>query len=75
MKSHKQLPKFIIKNFQNKSGKVYYYDIKNKLIGEAGPKVLGTEEGYFSNIIENLLNAKVESPFSAFLAKIKKNLF
>lgn len=71
MKSHKQLPKFIIKNFKNGNGKVYYYDVNEDYIGESGPKVLGTQEGYYSDSTESKLNKLIETPFSSLLHEIK----
>ncbi len=55
------------------NGKVPYYDIKEDRLKENGPKVLGTEEDYFSNRIEKELNKEVEKPFSFILNKMKKN--
>ncbi len=72
MDSHKQLPKFIIKNFSQKNGRVFYYDLKKDAIKMKGPGALGVEEDYFSKQIETKLNKEVETPCSRILSKMKK---
>lgn len=75
MKSHKQLPKFIINNFKNKDDRVFYYDFKADTIKECSPRTLGTEDNYFSEETEEKLNKEVETSFSTLINKIKKRDF
>ena len=72
MKSHKQLPKFIINNYRNEDGRVFCYDFKTDTIKKCSPRTLGTENDYYSEDIEGKLNKEVETSFSTLLSRIKK---
>lgn len=71
MLSHKQLPKMIIKNFMV-NGKVFYYDIKNNIIGFSGPKKIGTGDNFYSDNVEQLLNMEIETNFGKTISIIKE---
>ena len=71
--SHIQMPRCVLKRFEDAKNKFYYYDIKKRIIGSNGhAKSINTELGYFSPAVEEFLNNYVEKPFSDLLKKIDK---
>lgn len=71
--SHIQMPKCVLKRFENKNNNFYYYDVRKGFIGSNGhAKSLNTELGYYSANTEAFLNKNVEKPFSDLLQKIDK---
>lgn len=85
MKSHMQLPHFLMRRFahkialNNKDGKVvhkecvYCLDIKSKSISEADISELNVQEGYYVDEAERILG-EVESDFGNLVAEIKAHL-
>ena len=68
VKSHIQLPKFLLARFENEQHKFFYYDVKRKYIGTNGhAKTMNTEPGYYPDEIEKFLNNELEQPFSKIL--------
>lgn len=72
VRSHIQIPKFVIKNFADPQGKVYYYDFQKGCIRHNYPKSVNTEYGYYSPEMEKALCQAVEFPFSKVLRKMEK---
>lgn len=72
VRSHIQIPKFVIKNFADPQGKVYYYDFQKGCIRHNYPKSVNTEYGYYSPEMEKALCQAVEFPFSRVLRKMVK---
>ena len=72
VRSHIQIPKFVIKNFTDPQGKVYYYDFQKGYIRHGYPKSINTECGYYSPEMEKALCQLVESRFSKVLRKTEK---
>lgn len=69
--SHIQMPKLLLKRFENKNHCFYYYDVKKGVIGSNGhAKSLNTELGYYSAEVEEYLNNYVETPLSDLLSQI-----
>lgn len=74
IKSHIQIPKFILKSFSHKTENgncVYYLDLKDKKIKEEKINTLGTEFGFYDEQVESELSEKYEQPF-AKIAKIAR---
>lgn len=73
VQSHIQMPKCVLKRFENESKRFYYYDVKKGIIGDDGhAKSINTELGYFSQETENYLSNYVEKPFFELLRQIDK---
>lgn len=72
LKSHIQVPNFILKNFRDSTGRVNYLDLTSDdlMIRASGSDRLGTEENYYSEEIEQLLSAEIERPFSLLVKTI-----
>jgi len=69
--SHIQMPKLLLKQFQNKYNLLCYYDVQNKHVGTKGTaKSINTEFGYYSKETENFLQNEIETPFSKILKYI-----
>lgn len=67
MNSHIQMPRFMLRRFENEDHKLFYHDIEKKIIASGFPKTINTEEGYYSPDAEDLLNQTIERPFSKIL--------
>ena len=66
--SHIQMPKFMLKRFENENQSFFYYDIKKGFIGSKGhAKTFYTELGYYSEDTERYLSSQIETPFSNLL--------
>ncbi len=71
--SHIQMPKCVLKRFENDNNSFFYYIVEKDLIGKNGhAKSINTELGYYSKNTEEFLNNNVETPFSDLLYKIDK---
>ena len=71
IRSHIQLPKWIMKNFQDeKTGRIPYLRLANLKIGQSGIMKLGVQEDYFSADGEKFLCAKIEKPLSILRDKV-----
>ena len=71
IRSHIQLPKWIMKNFQDeKTGKIPYLRLANQNIGQSGIMKLGVQEDYFSADGEEFLCQKIEKPLSTLRDKV-----
>lgn len=75
MNSHIQMPKCILKNFENEHHFLYYYDIEipNKQIKKGHAKTVNTAEDYYSDYIEKYLDRNIESPLGV-IAKFVKDI-
>lgn len=68
VKSHIQMPRCVLKRFENQYHSFYYYDIEKKIIGSNGhAKTTNTQFGYYSEGVEKYLNDHIEAPFSSVL--------
>lgn len=68
LNSHIQMPKLLLKNFQNRYNHLCYYDVSKQLIGTKGSaKSINTEYGYYSENTEKYLEQQIETPFSNIL--------
>ena len=66
--SHIQMPRFMLKRFENENHRFFYYDVKKSIVGSNGRAgSINTEQGYYSETAETHLNAAIETPFSKFL--------
>lgn len=69
--SHIQMPRCVLKRFENEQHFMYYYDVKKEIIGNNGhAKSINTQEGYFSPDVEEILNNRIEKPFADVLSFI-----
>lgn len=68
--SHIQIPNAVLKQFREKSGRIFYLDIKKQHIGLTASNKIGTEFGYYSDEIEGYLSREIEDPFARVLGKI-----
>lgn len=67
MKSHIQMPKCVFKEFAKDNNGFYKYNIQNGVINRGFPKSTFTEEGYYSDTMEKMLNRFVETPLKKLL--------
>lgn len=71
IKSHIQMPKFMLRRFESPSSELWCYDVKQNKSGIKGyAKSINREAGYYSEGIEKYLHDHVEDPFSRFLQKM-----
>ena len=68
--SHVQMPKFILKRFENQDHKLYCYDALSGSITIGCADSINAEIGYFSETVEKILNKSIEQPFSNVLRYI-----
>ncbi len=69
--SHIQMPKCILKRFEDANHRFCYYDVEKNIIGTGGhAKSLNTQIGYYSLYMEEFFNNNVERPLSDFLKEI-----
>ena len=67
------MPKCILKNFQNRNNRLFYYDVKENHIGKNGSaNSINTEKGYYSKDTERYLQEKIETPFSKLLKQLSE---
>lgn len=74
-KSHIQIPKFILRKFENNEHRLHYLSIYDSKIYRGYAKTLNTKLGYYSNETEEILNTCIETPFSRVVEKILKHDF
>lgn len=73
IRSHVQMPKSLLKRFQNKNHRFFYYDIRKNFVGTNGTaESLNTERGYFSPEMEQYLSKNIEAPFGQILSVIDR---
>lgn len=66
--SHIQMPKCVLKRFENQNHRFYYYDVEKGIIGSNGhAKTTNTQFGYYSEEVEKYLNDNIEAPFAKVL--------
>lgn len=71
--SHIQMPRFMLKRFHNRYNKFCYYDVeKNHISRKGSAKSLNTQEGYYSEKIEEYLEKNVETSWSKMVRNIEK---
>lgn len=73
MDSHIQLPNFILKNFRDQTGRVYYLRTSDMHIGLTGTKRIGAKPDYFSEYGEEILSGYIEAPFSKVARAVIQN--
>ena len=67
--SHIQMPKCMLKRFEE-NNRFYYYDVIQEHIGNNGhAKSLNTEKGFYSEDIESFLSITLENPFRELLTQ------
>ena len=63
--SHIQMPKSVLKRFEDKNHRFYYFDVKGGFIGNNGHSgKINTKQGFYSKEAEEFLNKNIEKPFS-----------
>ena len=74
--SHIQMPKCVLKRFENQNHSFYYYDVEKGIIGSNGhAKTINTQFGYYSEEVEKILNDNIEAPFAKVLQFVDKTDF
>lgn len=74
--SHIQMPKCVLKRFENQNHSFYYYDVEKDIIGSNGhAKTTNTQFGYYSEEVEKYLNDNIEMPFAKVLQFVDKTDF
>lgn len=71
VRSHIQIPKGVLKQFSEASGRVYYLQVDTGKIGLTSAKMLGTEYGYYSEEQEKYLNKEIESPLTSLATTVR----
>ena len=61
------MPKLILKNFQNEKSELFYYDFTDRKIKKGHAKSLYTEEGYYSEYVEQFLSKEIEAPLGVLV--------
>lgn len=74
-KSHIQMPRLILKNFQKDSKGLFYYDCTQQKIVRGHAKTLCTEMGYYSNDVEIYLDKNVETCMGNLVDFLKRTSF
>lgn len=74
-KSHIQMPRLILKNFQKDSKGMLYYDCIQQKIVRGHAKTLCTELGYYSNDVETYLDKNVETRMGNLVDFLKRTSF
>lgn len=69
--SHVQLPRSVLQQFADPSGRVFYLNLETGHIGMTGPRKLGTELGYYSDAFEEYLSKEIESPFGSLAERVR----
>ena len=59
MDSHIQMPKFMLRRFENEQHELLYYDVETNVIAKGFPKSINTEEDYYSDVMESILNREI----------------
>jgi len=72
--SHIQMPKCILKKFEDDNHHIYYYDVKTYKIGRSTPKSWNTEFGYYDEGMEEFFSKNIETPFSKVVKYIEENI-
>lgn len=67
MNSHIQMPKCILKEFAKVNNGFYKYNVQDGIINRSFPKSTFTEEDYYSDTMEKMLNRFVETPLKKLL--------
>lgn len=75
MNSHIQMPRSILKRFENENHILFYYDVKDGIIKRGHSKSLYQEYGYYSNDTETFLDKYIESPLGKILKYIENTDF
>jgi len=75
MDSHIQLPKVVIKQFNDNNNLVYYYDFNFKRVKRGHAKTLYTEEDYYSENAEKSLCSELETKLGKLIKNIRETKF
>ena len=69
--SHIQMPKCVLKNFVDDKQTLYHYDFASGKINPGRAASLNTEEGYYSQVVEDYLRDNIETPFGDVMKFVK----
>ena len=75
MNSHKQMPRGILKQFEDNNSFLYYVDLsqQNYSVKKGHAKSINTEDGYYDDETEKYLNVKIENHLYAILSFLSEN--
>ncbi len=68
--SHIQMPKRVLKKFENKQHCFYRYDVRTGIIAKGYPKTTNTQKGFYSKEMEQSLNQNIEQPLDVIYKTI-----
>ena len=71
MNSHIQMPRFILKGFEDEKHFLYCYSFEYNRVINGHSQTLNTEQDYYSDQAEGYLSQNMENPFSDILRFIK----
>ena len=70
IKSHIQMPRFMLERFENSKHELYYLNIQSKeRVSRGHAKSINSELGYYDEYTERILDKSIETPFSQLLSK------
>ena len=75
MQSHIQMPRLVLNNFTDQNHRLHYYDCENGRYGKCYPKSFYTEQDYYSEEVEELLNKEIESKLGKLVKFVKDTDF
>ncbi|QUC66107.1 DUF4238 domain-containing protein [Aristaeella hokkaidonensis] len=71
--SHIQMPRCVLKRFEDSNHRLFYFDVQKGFIGTNGhAKTINTQVGYYSQSTEEFLKNNIEDPLSQLLLKLDK---
>lgn len=74
--SHIQMPRCVLKRFEDEYHRFFYYDVSKNIIGSNGhAKTTNTQSGYYSDKAEQYLSDDIEAPFSKVLQFVDRTDF
>ena len=73
--SHIQMPKVVIRQFAGKDNCVYYYDFSCDKVKRGYAKTIYTKNDYYSESVEKILSAEVETRLGELIKRLKETSF
>jgi len=72
IKSHIQMPKFMLRQFENEKHELFYFDVDSGEIICGRAKSINVKEEYYSENVEGILSQAIERPFSQVIHYLEK---
>lgn len=71
IRSHVQMPRGVLSEFEDASKHLYCYDVTRKRIITSNSKDINVEKGYYSVEWDHFMGRKIESPFFEIVYEVK----